>query len=67
MLGPEECDLGRDCRLGPAAVEELLHLRPCVREQRVVDELDGRRRALDVQQDGAQRDSGTYVGPKQTG
>jgi hypothetical protein len=38
-----------------------------------MDECDGRRRALDVQQDGAcvgQRDavrSGMYVGPMQTG
>jgi hypothetical protein len=55
------------------AREEFLHPRPRIRKQNVVDELDGRRRALDVQQDGAdvpQLDavrSGMYVGPMQTG
>ena len=44
-----------------------------ITEQRLVDEIDGRGRALDVQQDGAdlrQRDAvrtGMYAGPMQSG
>jgi hypothetical protein len=46
---------------------------PRIAEQRTVDEVDGRRRTLDVQQYGAdlgQRDavrSGMYAGPMQSG
>ena len=67
MLRAKQRDVGLDFRVGRMALQELLHARPRVGEQDVVDELDGRRRALDVQKDGAQRDSGMYVGPKQTG
>ncbi len=73
MLGAQPREVGLDKRLGAVAREELLHPRPSIREEILVDELDGRRRALDVQQDGAdvvQLDavrSGMYVGPMQTG
>jgi hypothetical protein len=73
MLGAQPREVCLDIRLGSVAREELLHPRPRIRKQNVVDELDGRRRALDVQQDGAdvaQFDavrSGMYVGPMQTG
>jgi len=73
MPGAQAREVGLDKRLGAVAREELLHPRPRIREENVVDELDGRRRALDVQQDGAdvaQLDtvrSGMYVGPMQTG
>lgn len=65
MLRPEQCDVDGDCRVGSVAVQEFLHAGPGIREQNVVDELDGRGRALDVQQNRAdrrvetQRDSGT--------
>jgi hypothetical protein len=65
MLRPEQGDVGSDGRVGAVEVEEFLHPGPCIREQNVVDELDGRCRALDVQQNRAdrrvetQRDSGT--------
>jgi hypothetical protein len=55
------------------AREEFLHPCPRIRKKNVVDELDGRRRALDIQQDRAdvaQLDSvrsGMYVGPMHTG
>ena len=73
MLGAQAGEVGADIRLSAVAREEFLHLRARKRKENVVDELDGRRRALDVQQDGAdvpQLDavrSGMYVGPMQTG
>jgi hypothetical protein len=73
VLGAQPHEVGADVRRGAVAREEFLHPRPCIREKNVVDELDGRRCALDVQQDGAdvaQLDtvrSGRYVGPRQTG
>ena len=73
MLRPEQGDVGRDGRVGRVAVQEFLHPGARIGEQRRVDEVDGRRRALDVQQDRAdvrQRDAvprGMYVGPMQTG
>ena len=73
MFGAQPREIGLDRRLGAMAREELLHLRPRIRKEIVVDELDGRRRALDIQQDGAdvaQFDtvrSGMYEGPMQTG
>jgi hypothetical protein len=73
VLGAEECDVGADFRIGGMSLEELPHPRPRAGEQRLMDECDRRRRALNVQQDGAsvgQRDavrSGMYVGPMQTG
>jgi len=73
VFGAQPHDVGVDIRIGAVAREEFLHPRPRKRKQSVVDELDGRRRALDIQQDGAdvpQLDavrSGMYVGPMQTG
>ena len=73
MLRCEPLDVGLDFRVGFVALQELLHARAGVPKQRCVDELDGRRRALDVQQDRAdvrQRDAvrrGMYVGPMQSG
>jgi len=73
VLGAQPREVGVDIRLGAVAREEVLHPRPRIRKKNVVDELDGRRRALDIQQDGAdvpQLDavrSGMYVGPMQTG
>lgn len=67
MLRSEQRDVGLDVGVGFVALQEFLHPRPRVPKQRRVDELDGGGRPLDVQQDGAQRDSGMYVGPKQTG
>ena len=60
-------EIGLHPRVGGVLLEEVPHTGPRVGKENVVDEFDGRCRALDVQQDGAQRDSGTYVGPKQTG
>ena len=54
-------------------LEKIPDPSPRIAEQRLMDECDGRRRALDVQEDGAdalQRDavrSGMYAGPMQSG
>jgi hypothetical protein len=53
MFRAQPREVGLDKRLGAVAREERLHSRPRIRKKTVVDELDGRRRALDVQQDGA--------------
>ena len=60
VLEVEEREVGADLRIGGMAFEELPHPRPRVGEQHLMDECDGRRRALDVQQDSArvgQRDA----------
>ncbi len=73
MLGAQPREVVPYFRRSAVAREEFLHPRPRIRKQNVVDELDGRRRALDIQQDDAdvaQFDtvrSGMYVGPMQTG
>ncbi len=73
VLGLESRDVGPDLGIIPMALDKITHPGPRITEQRLVDELDGRRRALDVQEDGAdllQRDadrSGMYVGPIQSG
>ena len=73
MLGLETRDVGADLGIIPMLLEISIHPGPRIAEQRLVDEVDGRRRALDVQEDGAdlrQRDavrSGMYVGPMQSG
>jgi len=73
MLSVQPRDVGSDVGLGAVALEEFLHPCPRIGKQQLVDELDGRRRALDIQQDGAdvlQLDtvlSGMYVWPMQTG
>lgn len=69
MLCSEPRDVGLDFRVGFMALQEFLYSRARVPKQRRVDELDGRRRTLDVQQDRpdrrveggrrAQRDRGT--------
>ena len=73
MLGREQGQIDADVGIVSVLFEEIAHPRPRVGKQDLVDERDRRRRALDVQQNcpdrrvEAQRDSGTYVGPKQTG
>lgn len=73
VLGSEEGEIGAHLRVGGMALEKFPHPRPRIGKQNLLDELDGRRRALDVQQDGAdvvQLDavrSGMYVGPMQSG
>ena len=73
MLGLESRDVGADLGIIPMPLEKSTHPGARMAEQRLVDELDGRRRALDVQEDGAdvlQLDaarSGMYAGPMQSG
>ena len=73
MLGLESRDIGADFGIVPMPLEKSTHPGARIAEQRLVDEFDGRRRALDVQEDGAdvlQLDavrSGMYVGPMQSG
>jgi hypothetical protein len=73
MLGPESRDIGSDLGIVPMPLEKPTYLSARVAEQSLVDEFDGRRRALDVQQDRAdafQRDAvrnGMYAGPMQSG
>ena len=73
VLGAQPREVCTDFGVRGVPLEELPHVRPRVREEDLMDELDGRGRALDVQQDGAdvfQLDaarSGMYVGPMQSG
>jgi hypothetical protein len=73
VLGLETRDVGADLGIIPMLLEKSIHPGPCIAEQRLVDEVDGRRRALDVQEDSAdlrQRDAvrrGMYAGPMQSG
>jgi hypothetical protein len=67
-------DIGPDLGVLPMPLEKIPDPRPRIAEERLVDEVDGCGRALDVQQDGAdlgQRDAvfrtGMYVGPMQSG
>lgn len=60
MLGLEPGDVRLDAGLCPVPLQEAARPRAGIAEQRSVDELDGRRRALDVEEDGAgllQRDA----------
>jgi hypothetical protein len=60
VLGLESRDVGPDLGIVPMPLEKFHHPSARVTEQRLVDEFDGRRRALDVQEDGAdplQRDA----------
>ena len=60
VLGLQSRDVGPDLRLVPVLLQKSTDPGPSITEQRLVDEIDGRRRALDVQQDGAdplQRDA----------
>jgi len=73
VLGLESRDVGPDLGVIPMPLEKSTHPGARMGEQGVVDKFDGRRRALDVQEDGAdvrQLDagrSGMYVGPMQSG
>jgi hypothetical protein len=72
-LGLESRDVGSDLGIIPIMLEKSTHPGARITEQRLVDECDGRGRALDVQEDGAdalQRDAvrcGKYAGPMQSG
>ena len=72
-LGLESRDVGSDLGIIPVPLEKSTHPGARITEQRLVDECDGRRRALDVQEDGGdalQRDAvrcGKYAGPMQSG
>jgi hypothetical protein len=53
VLAPESRDVGPDVRVIPMPLEISAQPRARVAEQRVVDESDGRRRAFDIEEDGA--------------
>jgi hypothetical protein len=73
MLGLESGNVGPDLGIIPMPLEKSTDPGARIAEQRLVDEFDGRRRALDVQKDGAdvlQLDAvrcGKYAGPMQSG
>ena len=73
VLGLEPRDVGAELGIIPMPLEKSSHPGAGIAEQRLVDEFDGRRRALDVQEDGGdalQRDAvrcGKYAGPMQSG
>jgi hypothetical protein len=73
VFDPESRDVGPDLGIIPMPLEKSTHPGAGIAEQRLVDEVDGRRRPLDVQKDGAdalQRDAvrcGKYAGPMQSG
>ena len=52
MLNAQHRDVGANLGLGAVALEEFLHPRARIGKQQLVDELEGRGRALDIQQDG---------------
>ena len=54
MLGRESGDVGPNVGLCPMPFQEPAHPRAGVAKKGLVDKLDGRRRALDVEEDGAQ-------------
>ena len=53
MLCLEPRDVDADLRVGPMSLQKAADLRASIAEQRLMDELDRRRRPLDVQEDGA--------------
>jgi hypothetical protein len=53
VLGLESNDVGADLGIVPLPREETFHPGARITEQRLVDEIDRRRRAFDIQQDGA--------------
>ncbi len=73
VLGLEPRDVGADLGFIPMPLEKPTHPGARIAEQRVMDECEGRRGALDVQEDGAdvlQLDAarcGKYAGPMQSG
>ena len=50
MFRAEQGDVAANIGIGGVLGEEVVDARARVREQHLLDELDGRRRALDVQQ-----------------
>ena len=74
VLGLKSRDVGADARIIPEAPEEVTNPGAGITEQGLVDEVDGRGRALDVQEyraDALQVDAvlrrGKYAGPMQSG
>jgi hypothetical protein len=73
MLGAESRDVGSDIGVIPVPLEKCAGPVTRIAEQRPMDEFDGRRRALDVEEDGAdvpQRTAartGMYAGPMHSG
>jgi hypothetical protein len=53
VLFLEPGDVGPDRRIGPMPLEKAIYPVAGIAEQRLMDEVDGRRRPLDVQEDGA--------------
>jgi hypothetical protein len=53
VLGLESRDVGPDLGITPVPLEKFTYPGTRITEQRFMDEFDGRRRALDVQEDGA--------------
>jgi hypothetical protein len=53
VLGLESNDVGADLGIVPLPREETTNPGARITEQRLVDEIDRRRRAFDIQQDGA--------------
>jgi hypothetical protein len=53
VLCLEPRDVDADLRVGPMSLQKAADLRASIAEQRLMDELDRRRRPLDVQEDGA--------------
>ena len=65
VLGLQSLDIGPDLGVSPILLEKVPGPGPRIAEQRLVDEVDGCSRALDVQQDGAdlrQRDAVLRIG-----
>jgi hypothetical protein len=64
-------DVSSDVRIGRVRLEERAHAGARVGEQDAHDEVDGRRRALDVEQDegasAAHARGAMCIGPRQTG
>ena len=53
VFGVQQREVGTDAGIVGVLLEVVMHARAGVGKQDVMDELDGRRRALDVQQDRA--------------
>jgi hypothetical protein len=53
VLGLESRDVGADLGITPVPLEKSAYPGARMTEQRFMDEFDGRRRALDVQEEGA--------------
>ena len=53
MLGPQQSDVAANIGIGGMTGEKVVHAPAGVWKQHLMDELDGRRGALDVQKDDA--------------